>query len=228
MGSWPRRPVDAGPGRMVIVCRPSAPRHRPARPPRPPARSRRGRPVPRTGGYRTAGWLRRWPAAGSARPRCRGRRCSGRRGRRRSGAAAPHRWRELIRQEVRRVDSSATPPHRGFAGTGALRPHVALTGRRGSGSGSSPPAGTASTSGRQHLVPCLWLLLIGRDWYQLSAWNPTEDGCCRHCGTRCAGRLEGPPEGWGSRWVPVVLHQPPAALGPRGIVLEPSGLPLAA
>jgi pyruvate formate lyase activating enzyme len=51
-------------------------------------------------------------------------------------------------------------------------------------------------------------LLIARDWYQLGAWNLTEDGCCRHCGTRCAGRFEGPPEGWGPRRLPVVLHQP--------------------
>lgn len=84
-----------------------------------------------------------------------------------------HRWRELIHQEVRGADGAATPLHRWVAGTGA----------------------PSTTSSRQHLVPCLWQLLIGRDWYQLSAWNLTEVGCCRHCGTRCAGRFQGPPEG---------------------------------
>jgi pyruvate formate lyase activating enzyme len=38
-------------------------------------------------------------------------------------------------------------------------------------------------------------LLIARDWYQLGASNAIEDGCCRHCGTRCAGRFDGLPEG---------------------------------
>ena len=63
--------------------------------------------------------------------------------------------------------------------------------------------------GRQHLVPCLWPAADrAGQGYQLGAWNLTEDGCCRHCGTRCAGRFEGPPEGWGPHRLPVVLHQP--------------------
>lgn len=42
-------------------------------------------------------------------------------------------------------------------------------------------------------------LLIGRDWYELSAWNLTDDGHCRHCGTACAGVFDGPPGTWGRR-----------------------------
>jgi hypothetical protein len=64
--------------------------------------------------------------------------------------------------------------------------------------GADPPFSTGGNYlnfSRQHLVPCLCQLLIAQDWYQLGAWNLTEDGCCRHCGTRCAGRFQGPPEG---------------------------------
>jgi pyruvate formate lyase activating enzyme len=42
-------------------------------------------------------------------------------------------------------------------------------------------------------------LLIGRDWYRLTAWNLTDEGCCRRCGARCAGVFEGAPGHWGQR-----------------------------
>lgn len=42
-------------------------------------------------------------------------------------------------------------------------------------------------------------LLIGRDWYQLSEWNLTEDGRCRHCGSKCHGLFEARPGSWGPR-----------------------------
>ena len=47
--------------------------------------------------------------------------------------------------------------------------------------------------------------LIGRDWYELSEWNLSDDGHCRSCGTRCPGVFEGPPGKWGSRRMPVRL-----------------------
>ena len=46
-------------------------------------------------------------------------------------------------------------------------------------------------------------LLIGRDWYRQTAWNLKDDGCCRACGTRCAGRFDGPAGDWGPRRMPV-------------------------
>lgn len=46
-------------------------------------------------------------------------------------------------------------------------------------------------------------VLIGRDWYELSDWNLTENGCCRNCGTACAGVFENKPGNWGSRRLPV-------------------------
>jgi pyruvate formate lyase activating enzyme len=47
--------------------------------------------------------------------------------------------------------------------------------------------------------------LIGRDWYELSEWNLSDDGHCRSCGTRCPGVFEGPAGTWGSRRMPVRL-----------------------
>jgi len=49
------------------------------------------------------------------------------------------------------------------------------------------------------------VMLIGRDWYELSEWNLSDDGCCRSCGKRCPGVFEGPPGTWGSRRMPVRL-----------------------
>lgn len=42
-------------------------------------------------------------------------------------------------------------------------------------------------------------LLIGRDWYQLSEWNLTKDGCCHRCLTPCAGLFEERPGIWGAK-----------------------------
>ena len=36
------------------------------------------------------------------------------------------------------------------------------------------------------------LRLIGRDWYELSDWQLTVDGCCPRCGTACAGVFDVP------------------------------------
>jgi pyruvate formate lyase activating enzyme len=47
--------------------------------------------------------------------------------------------------------------------------------------------------------------LIGRDWYRLTAWNLTDDGRCRECGTPCAGVFDGSPGEWGARRQPVWL-----------------------
>ncbi len=54
-------------------------------------------------------------------------------------------------------------------------------------------------------------LLIGRDWYVLSQWNLTEDGCCRFCGTHCAGVFEATPGDWGAKRQPVHLQRFTAA-----------------
>jgi len=47
--------------------------------------------------------------------------------------------------------------------------------------------------------------LIGRDWYVMTAWNLTDDGRCKVCGTTCAGVFDGPPGRWGAKRLPVRL-----------------------
>jgi pyruvate formate lyase activating enzyme len=47
--------------------------------------------------------------------------------------------------------------------------------------------------------------LIGRDWYELTAWNLDDSGRCAECGTPCAGVFDGPPGTWGRRRRPVHL-----------------------
>ena len=47
--------------------------------------------------------------------------------------------------------------------------------------------------------------LIGRDWYEMTAWNLDERGRCRACGTPLPGVFEATPGTWGSRRQPVRL-----------------------
>jgi pyruvate formate lyase activating enzyme len=47
--------------------------------------------------------------------------------------------------------------------------------------------------------------LVGREWYEITAWNLMPQGQCDHCAARCAGVFDGPPGGWGARRVPVRL-----------------------
>ena len=44
--------------------------------------------------------------------------------------------------------------------------------------------------------------LIGRDWYEITTWSLSDDGCCRACGTPCAGRFDGAAGNGGRRRVP--------------------------
>jgi len=45
--------------------------------------------------------------------------------------------------------------------------------------------------------------LIGRDWYELTDWNLTAEGCCVNCDAACAGVFEAHPGHWGQRRLPV-------------------------
>src|SRR5206468_8720565 len=40
-------------------------------------------------------------------------------------------------------------------------------------------------------------LLIGRDWYDLTAWHLTAEGRCMACGVPCSGVFDGEPGAWG-------------------------------
>ena len=48
-------------------------------------------------------------------------------------------------------------------------------------------------------------VVIERDWYELGAWNLTDDGRCATCGEACAGVFDGRPGRWGARRLPVLL-----------------------
>jgi pyruvate formate lyase activating enzyme len=47
--------------------------------------------------------------------------------------------------------------------------------------------------------------LIGRDWYELTAWGLDADGRCGSCGMACPGVFEPEPGRWGSRRMPVTM-----------------------
>jgi pyruvate formate lyase activating enzyme len=52
-------------------------------------------------------------------------------------------------------------------------------------------------------------LLIGRDWYDLTAWHLTADGRCAECGTSCTGVFERAPGTWGRRRRSVTVRAHP-------------------
>jgi pyruvate formate lyase activating enzyme len=41
--------------------------------------------------------------------------------------------------------------------------------------------------------------IIGRDWYEITCWELTDDGRCKSCGTPCAGLFDGACGAWGGR-----------------------------
>ncbi len=87
-----------------------------------------------------------------------------------------------------------TPPEtlrraRGIARTAGL--HYAYTGN------IHDPEGDTT------FCPGCGAAVISRDWYELRGYALTDDGLCRHCGTRIAGVFEGPPGTWGRQRVPV-------------------------
>jgi pyruvate formate lyase activating enzyme len=47
--------------------------------------------------------------------------------------------------------------------------------------------------------------LIGRDWYDITAWAVSDGGLCERCGTPCAGVFEPRPGTWGQRRMPLRL-----------------------
>ena len=49
-------------------------------------------------------------------------------------------------------------------------------------------------------------VLIGRDQYDVMAWNLSSDGRCAKCGTRCDGVFEATAGRWGPRRQPVRLR----------------------
>jgi pyruvate formate lyase activating enzyme len=56
--------------------------------------------------------------------------------------------------------------------------------------------------------------LIGRDWYEIKSWSLDENGCCRHCGARCAGVFEKSHGSWGARRMAIELEPREPAVFP--------------
>ena len=51
-------------------------------------------------------------------------------------------------------------------------------------------------------------VLIGRDWYDITAWNLSADGRCGNCGARCHGVFASEAGQWGGRRRPLTLAEP--------------------
>jgi hypothetical protein len=49
-------------------------------------------------------------------------------------------------------------------------------------------------------------VLIGHDWYDITAWHLSADGRCVDCGTLCCGVFEAVAGQWGRRRQPVRLR----------------------
>jgi len=60
-------------------------------------------------------------------------------------------------------------------------------------------------SGGSTYCPSCGERVIGRDWYELTAWELDAAGRCRSCSTRIAGHFEARPGRWGGRRLPVRL-----------------------
>jgi pyruvate formate lyase activating enzyme len=50
-------------------------------------------------------------------------------------------------------------------------------------------------------------VLVGRDWYDMTAWHLDADGRCAACGTHCHGIFEAAAGGWGARRQPVTMRR---------------------
>jgi pyruvate formate lyase activating enzyme len=53
---------------------------------------------------------------------------------------------------------------------------------------------------------CCGAVLVGRDWYDITAWHLSADGRCTKCGTPCHGVFEATAGRWGSHRQPVRLR----------------------
>ncbi|MEC9340052.1 MAG: AmmeMemoRadiSam system radical SAM enzyme, partial [Pseudomonadota bacterium] len=61
-------------------------------------------------------------------------------------------------------------------------------------------------AGQSTYCPGCGTCVIGRDWYEITAWRMKPAGHCAACGTPIAGRFEAQPDRWGGRRLPVRLH----------------------
>jgi len=50
-------------------------------------------------------------------------------------------------------------------------------------------------------------MLVGREWFDITAWNLSADGRCRACGAKCSGVFEGPPPATNGRFMPIRIEE---------------------
>jgi len=67
-------------------------------------------------------------------------------------------------------------------------------------------------AGGATLCPHCQATLIGRDWFELTAWALDGSGRCLQCGNVCPGRFAGPPGTWGRKRQRVQLSAPRFAI----------------
>ena len=63
-------------------------------------------------------------------------------------------------------------------------------------------------------------LLIGRDWYEITAWHLTDEGKCKKCRTACAGVFDPSPGRWGSKRMPVSMGRVSGGQGETNVPLN--------
>ena len=60
-------------------------------------------------------------------------------------------------------------------------------------------------AGQSTYCPGCGNCVIGRDWYEITAWRLDPTGCCSRCATPLPGVFEARPGRWGQRRVPVAI-----------------------
>ncbi len=63
------------------------------------------------------------------------------------------------------------------------------------------------TTGGTTRCPACDAALIVRDWYDIRAYELTDDGCCIHCGRQLAGHFSSFDGAFGNRRIPIALHE---------------------
>jgi len=62
--------------------------------------------------------------------------------------------------------------------------------------------------GQSTYCPACGERVIGRDWYEITAWRLTEEGRCGNCGSAIPGLFAARPGRWGQRRMPVRVGGP--------------------
>lgn len=63
--------------------------------------------------------------------------------------------------------------------------------------------------GQSTYCPDCGARVIGRDWYEITAWHLTPDGRCGACGAAVVGVFEARPGAWGQRRAPIRIGGKP-------------------